>query len=317
VSARNIIFICGFPSSGTDLLKNVLNAHAEIHIGGEFPLLPSLAARRSPIVSADELAAVARDIIGCDVHGNLDRSKLPSDLEGPCSFADVYITLLTSKQATWYGNKTPQNSENVDKLEQLFPGARYVLIVRDVRDVALSWRNKWGKDMLLCAHRWMQRMQRAIDLLESVARDRYLVVSYEDLLQDHRAVALRICSFLGLPYDPSIDDFHEHITEIVPGKLNYGQPVIAGNRDKWRLEMPEATLGRLEEIAYPVLRRFGYQSSVGPGFRPITLAEKMTGRVRDTLAMLFVGNRALEEVRVHQWRSIKLELAKRFGRYRC
>jgi hypothetical protein len=254
VSARNIIFICGFPSSGTDLLKNVLNAHAEIHIGGEFPLLPSLAARRSPIVSADELAAVARDIIGCDVHGNLDRSKLPSDLEGPCSFADVYITLLTSKQATWYGNKTPQNSENVDKLEQLFPGARYVLIVRDVRDVALSWRNKWGKDMLLCAHRWMQR--------------------------------------------------------------NYGQPVIAGNRDKWRLEMPEATLGRLEEIAYPVLRRFGYQSSVGPGFRPITLAEKMTGRVRDTLAILFVGNLALEEVRVHQWRSIKLELAKRFGRYR-
>jgi sulfotransferase family protein len=316
VNARNIIFICGFPSSGTDLLKNVLNAHAEIHIGGEFPLLPSLATRRSPTVSSDELAAVARDIIGCDVHGNLERSQLPADLEGPCSFADVYVALLTSKQATWYGNKTPQNSENVDKLEQLFPGARYVLIVRDVRDVALSWRKKWGKDMLLCAHRWMQRMQRAIDLLESVARDRYVVVSYEDLLQDHRAVALRICSFLGVPYDSNIDDFHEHIAEIVPGKLNYGQPVIAANRNKWRREMTDATLGRLEEIAYPALQRFGYPSAIGPGFRPITVAEKMTGRVRDTLAMLFVGNRALEEARLHTWRSIKLELAKRFGRYR-
>jgi hypothetical protein len=316
VSTRNIIFICGFPSSGTDLLKNVLNAHPEIYIAGEFPLLPSLAARRNAMVPADDLLEVAQDIIGCDVHGNLGRSELPSEFEAPCSFADVYVALLTAKPATWYGNKTPQNAEHIDKLDHLFPGARYLLIVRDVRDVALSWRKKWGKDPLLCAHKWMQRMQRAVNLLKFLAPDRHLVVSYEELLQDHRTVAIRVCNFLDLPYDARIDDFHEHVADIVPGKLHYGEPVIAGNREKWRREVPESTLRRLEEIAYPTLKRFGYTSAIGHDFRPITLAEKMTGRAREALATFFVGNRALEEQHGQGWRSIKLELAKRFGRYR-
>lgn len=39
----DLVFLCGFPSSGTDLLKNVMNAHPDIWMSGEFPFLPRLA----------------------------------------------------------------------------------------------------------------------------------------------------------------------------------------------------------------------------------------------------------------------------------
>ncbi len=311
------VFICGFPSSGTDLLKNVLNAHGEIYIGGEFPLLPGLADRHDGSNVNSDVEAVVSDIRNCDIYANLQNSNLPEEFAGSARFADLYRALLTSDDPSWYGNKTPQNAEHVDKLERLFPGSRYVLIVRDIRDVALSWKNKWGKDPLLCAHKWTGRMALAMRLLNSVAKDRYLVVKYEELLDDHRAIAARICEFLSLPYDDRIDAFHEHVQDVVPGKLNYGRPVLPANKEKWRVQFDAATVRRIEEIAFDSLRAFGYELTHAKQAEPIKATEKILGIVREATAIMFVGNRAQKDrPKGRLWRQTRLELAKRIGRYR-
>ena len=67
--ASGLLHVCGFPSGGTDLMRNVLNSHPDIEITGELQLLPRLADRfgaEIPVARADALADALRR---CDVHG--------------------------------------------------------------------------------------------------------------------------------------------------------------------------------------------------------------------------------------------------------
>ena len=312
-----LVFLCGFPSSGTDLLKNLCNAHPDIHIGGEFPLLPSLAARYPATVPADQVRQAVDDIVGSDVYGNLARAALPQPVASPLSMAEIYASLLCTKTVAWAGNKTPQNSENIDRLERLFPGARYILIVRDVRDVALSWRSKWGKDSLLCAHRWNARMLRARQLLAAAAPQRHLIVTYEDLLVDHANVARGICDFLALPFDQRMIEFHDTVDTIVAGKLNYGKPVIRDNMQKWRRDLDIATVKRIEQIAFEGMRLFGYEAVHALHPRALSPTRRALGKMRDLYGMATVGDNALQRGRAsYLWRAVMHEASKRFGRYR-
>ena len=40
--SRGVVFICEFPSTGTDLLRNVMSAHPQVDVAGEFPFLPAM-----------------------------------------------------------------------------------------------------------------------------------------------------------------------------------------------------------------------------------------------------------------------------------
>lgn len=312
-----LVFICGFPSSGTDLLKNLLNAHPDIRISGEFPLLPSLARRFGDRLSPDEVRRAVEEIVACDIYGNLARRSLDLSEPGSTTFAAVYARLLQVEPSRWTGNKTPQNAENIEPLDRLFPQARFILIVRDPRDVALSWKKKWGKDPLLCAERWNARMSRALDALSALDSLRFLTVTYEDLLGGHEAVGRRICDFLGLEFDARMKEPHLFVESRTAGKLNYGQPVLPNNTRKWERELPPAAVRRIEEIAFDACRRLGYAPEFGSRAVPLNVFERLRGRIVDSFAMLVVSNRALAGGRLgYRWRALRLELAKRFGRFR-
>jgi hypothetical protein len=312
-----VVFLCGFPSSGTDLLKNVMNAHREIHIGGEFPRLPALARRYSAMVPEVSGAQAVRDIVASDVYGNLGFTELQQKITWPARFEDLYVSLLCPQAVRWTGNKTPQNSENVDRLNTLFPEARYVLIVRDVRDVALSWRSKWGKDPVLCAERWNVRMLQASRLLQEHASGRYLLVTYERLIDDPASVAHGICEFLGLEFDERMGRYHEFVTDKVAGKLNYGEPVIAANKEKWREQLPRRDVQRVEEIAWLAMRSFGYQPIHAKQERPISRLERVRGVLRDSWSLVTVGNRASQGRSLCDIaRALWHEIAKRTGRFK-
>lgn len=316
-SRAGIVFLCGFPSSGTDLLKNLMNAHREIFIGGEFPRLPALARHYGAIVPEASGVQAVKDIVASDVYGNLSYRELQGEITWPARFDDLYVDLLCPRAVRWTGNKTPQNSENVDRLNALFPDARYILIVRDVRDVALSWRNKWGKDPLRCAERWNARMLQAARLLGQHARGRFLVVTYERLIDDPASVARAICDFLDLGFDERMCHYHEFVTDKVAGKLNYGEPIISENKEKWRAELPRGEIQRIEEIALPAMKEFGYAAVHGAERRGISPLERIRGFLRDSWALLAVGNRASHGRTLGDvGRVVRHELAKRAGRFK-
>ena len=308
-----LVLLCGFPSSGTDLLKNLVNAHSEIQMGGEFPLLPSLAAKYGPMVPAAMVGQALDDLRRIDVYQNFDNSAGDLPLyTADVTMAQLFADLLTPHAVTWVGNKTPQNSEHVRELDRLFPEARFIVIVRDVRDVALSWKNKWGKDPLLCADKWNRRMLDAMRHLHAMGPQRHLLIKYEDLLGNQEGVARSICAFLDLSFQPSMLEYHRHVGHTIAGKLNYGEPIIRDNHGKWKNALRPSVILRIEQIAFEGMQYFGYAPSTACDAAPLRATERLVGRALDLAAMLFVGNRAVKENRLaHRVRTIRIQWDKR------
>src|SRR5215472_14604951 len=76
-----LVHIIGYPSSGTTLLRRILNAHPDLCITGEMPLLPRLAGKLPAKVDRTNFDETKRKFLALDVYGNFhNRELLFSDL---------------------------------------------------------------------------------------------------------------------------------------------------------------------------------------------------------------------------------------------
>ena len=111
-----------------------------------------------------------------------------------------------------WGDKTPMYMQYLPLLERLFPTARFVHLVRDGRDAALSFLSMpagimtegWGhpRDAEGFACQWRTEVAAALALGRRVGPERYLELRYEDLVARPEDALQRICAFAGLPYEP-------------------------------------------------------------------------------------------------------------------
>ncbi len=296
------LFVCGFPGGGTDLSKLVLNAHPEIELSGELPLLRSLADHGyhagttfTDEAQVGELQELLRRL---DTWGNL--SHLDRNFAGELS-ADEPLALtevlrrcsVAGEQAVW-GNKTPQNTEHITALAALFPDAKFLVVTRDVRDIAVSWREKWGRYEPTAAARWNDRMLRGKRAGEAIGTDRVLWVRFEDLLADVGSWAAEVCRFLGIEVSERMLHHADYVDRELDGKRNYGRPVIRNNTGRWSDGLSDDTARRIEEIAWPAMSALGYEPVHATGPVPLTPTERYRGYGSDALAAITVGNRARE-----------------------
>ncbi|HEX9728964.1 MAG TPA: sulfotransferase [Gemmatimonadales bacterium] len=315
---QQFLFIVGFPSSGTELLKTVLRAHESIWLGGEYPFLLDVACRFPPALLPGEVREVERSLVRRDVYRQLRRRALTVEELRACrTFADVYGRLVADRPAHWLGNKTPQYAERLRELHGVFPESRVILLVRDVRDVCLSWRRKWGKDPLWCASKWDTRMTAARSALEDLYGPAGLIVRFEDILADVAEVSRRVCTLLHLPYDEGMTRFHENEDEQLDGHLNYGGEILAHNQQKWRTQFDPEMIRRIEEIAWQSLAAFGYEREYAAAPWPLTPGERRRARRADIVALAVVGNRAVSGSRTaYKLMALRVELLKLAARVR-
>ena len=295
-----LLFIGGFPSGGTDLTKTFVNAHPEIYINGEMQQLSQLSrygySAASRFDSTQELSILRHQLALGDEWNNLE--CLDFDFSATLA-AHHALTLeealrhfFNERDVEVWGNKTPQNTEHMAALHALFPQAKFLIVVRDVRDICLSFQDKWGKEMLWCAHKWTQRMERGRQSAAALPEGAVHFIKFEDLLADPESTAQEICRFLQLEFSPRMLEHHKYTTDSNQGKRNYGAAILGDNREKWRHQMRPATIRRVEEIAFQTLTHFGYSISRATALRPITSAELLRGKVNDSWAMVAVGNRS-------------------------
>jgi Sulfotransferase family len=119
-------------------------------------------------------------------------------------------------------SKRIANNLRIPLLAEVFPDARFVVLVRDGRAVAASlskvdwwedsyvwwyggtprrWRAEGRDPWEICARNWVEELASISEGLRSVPTDQVLRLRYEDLVIDPVATLLRVADFLGIPRD--------------------------------------------------------------------------------------------------------------------
>ena len=161
-----------------------------------------------------------------------------------------------------WGWKHPQSHLLLPFLAERFPQMRFVHVLRDGRDMAFSSNRGqlglYGEVALGRPPRetpedairyWAWANTRSAGHAEQLG-DRYLVVRLEDLCDDPLTQIRRLCAFTGLPGDgPHVERARASVRR---------PPTI----ERWR-SAPADLVSRLDGLAAPALRRFGYLAADG------------------------------------------------------
>lgn len=277
-------FIIGSGRSGTTLLRLILAGHSRLHIPPETWFLLGLV-EELPLQGVLAPAQVERAVsimtkdyrwpdmgIAAD-----DLRRWAAALLEP-SLADivglVYRRHLEIAGKPRFGDKTPVYFQIVPKLAELYPGAKFIHLIRDGHDVAMSWIDL-GYDRYYerPGFEWTAVMQTRRTYVNGPYWHQMMEVKYEELVSDPEGTTRRICAFLGEVFEPAMLDWHERTT-LVPERERsihpkLGQPISSDATGRWKTRLSALECFAIEACLHRDLRQLGYQLRYsGAAWRP-------------------------------------------------
>lgn len=161
------------------------------------------------------------------------------------------------------GDKTPPYVGILPQLAELYPEARCIHLLRDGRDVTLSYIDAglpgafWDP-----AFEW----RRAVHHVERARRadlsDRILEVRYEQLVRDPEHTLREICGFLGEEFEPGMLRYQSAANKVPERERhihpNLTRPVRRDNAERWRTSLTVAEQFALESCLSHELELAGY-----------------------------------------------------------
>jgi hypothetical protein len=270
------LFVVGMPRSGTKLLLGLLGRHSRVGLPRfETEFLPWLARRFGRFGNLrdrrrfDEFCALLQSQSYFRYRREHVGAIDPGQWHTACAeytAAGVFEALMRMDgnaprgSGRIWGDKSPSYIDDLPLLKRLYPAAKMVHIVRDVRDYCLSINKAWGKDMLRAAQRWADGVRKARADGAALGGD-YLELRYEDLLARTEAELRRVCAFLGVEFEPAMLTLGRASENL--GDARGATEVLPTNTGKWRA-MESHTLARIEELAGGVLLECGYALALPP-----------------------------------------------------
>lgn len=267
-------FVFGSGRSGTSLLTRMLDSHPAIAVPYESHLYnriyPLMAGRDAELGPGPVRERLVREILRtAHLRHWTPRPSLEAILASVRrpGFHGIVEALLESwtvaRGKSRWGEKTPHHTLWWGTINEGFPDMKVVHLVRDGRDVALSYRDApFGpKHVYQAAHQWVRYVMAAEAAGAVLGPGRFLLVRYEDVLDDPEGELRRICSFLGEEYDPAMLTFHRQDVPYPTDARNSDglkRPVLGDNRGKWRNRMTLREQRIFEAIAGAQLARYGY-----------------------------------------------------------
>lgn len=174
------------------------------------------------------------------------------------------IHLQRSGKVRW-GDKTPPYIRIIPQLATLFPGARFIFLVRDGRDVAKSFQSLmiYGKTIRQNTVEWVEANRWARKWLASPHAGSIMRVRYEDLVVDPESVLRGICAFIGEQFETHMLTWQDSVERLVPKRELHVHEKLARTTShddvgRWKREMSGREVFMAEAFMGRDLRRFGY-----------------------------------------------------------
>lgn len=294
---KRALFIGGCPKSGTTLLMSLLDNCPQLVV---LPEETHFLEERSAYLALDNYDAKLRRLLGKQDLKKLDKGWSEPLQEAPSpdvrayghfdynhfvALAESFIrqpgindSLLFSEMVRAYGialgadwrncvrwvEKSTNNEICFDALNELFPEARVIQMMRDPRAVFASRKSRQVKSRgsYTKAHRLVREWNRNARAIPRLRREpsRFLTIRYEDLIHDPRKVLESICHFGGFEFGEKMLEptragkrwqgnsaFHEAFTGISGASV-----------DLWKNELTQQEIWWIEWHCHKGMELAGY-----------------------------------------------------------
>jgi len=272
-------FLFGMERSGTTLLSMMVGAHPWVAV----PLATTgmwvgfaerlehdfndLATRDDVVRLVDAIRRHARIKLW---DAELERDILLEDLplgDYGAVVARFHAIYAQAKGKTCWANVDIATFDDMDRVNAWFKDARFLHIVRDGRDVALSHQTMpYGAGNIAeCARAWVQRTTTNAKMGRILGPQRYMTIRFEDLVLDTRASLDRICDFIGVPFDERMLRYGDMVEEKIPESRRWLWPAISSPPQQskvgqWRRRMTRSQRIVFEGTANRALKDWGYEA---------------------------------------------------------
>jgi hypothetical protein len=204
----------------------------------------------------------------------LERERILADCQ-PGDFGSV-VAAVHREYAHQHGKPHWANSDiaTLDAMHLAngwFPSGRFLHIIRDARDVALSHQTvPFGAgNFAECALAWRHRVGQNLRMGAILGPNRYLAIRYEDLIREPEPTLQRICDFLKVPFSPAMLDHAAAVEKAIPEHKLWMWPELKkppqrAKVEGWKSRMSVAQRTVCEWNAGDLLCELGYETFATP-----------------------------------------------------
>lgn len=140
-----------------------------------------------------------------------------------------------------------------DRLLRIWPDARFIHIIRDGRDVARSNIGMgWAGNVWMGVQRWLEVETLWQGLKQQLEPTRWVEVTYEALISSPERELIRLCEFIGVPYDSAMLNYPTDTSFEFPDPKYISQ---------WKRKLSEHEIQLIESQIAPLLPERGYELS--------------------------------------------------------
>ncbi len=282
-------FVVGATRSGTTLLRLMLDAHPGIAIPSETHFIPELvAAREKHGATREQMLELLTShrrwgdftIAPEELAERWARIEPLTGAGAVRAFFRLYAEKQGKPDARW-GDKTPGYVKSMREIQGYLPEARFIHLIRDGRDVALSvLEQSWGPQSIeAAAEKWRSRVNRGRSQAPYLGF--YMEVRFEDLVLETERELRRICELIGIDFDERMLGYHETAEQRLQEKARalpraHGEAQSAEKRlashaktfeppnpeliGTWRKRMDAADRAAYEALAGDLLDELGYET---------------------------------------------------------
>jgi tetratricopeptide (TPR) repeat protein len=255
-----LAFLGGYPRSGTTLLEQVLDSHADI-----------VSAEETPVFHDNALAPLRRNLPpNANLVSVLESAQSDALLQSRRNYYRTMELHLGNPVGTrLLIDKNPSNNFLIPAFIRVFPEIKFLIALRDPRDVCLSCFMQAhlpltkGSVAYVNLENTVEAYSETMGFWRTLApliKNPCLEVRYEDMVEDLESVARKTLDFLGVPWDARVLGFDEHARKKPVRSPTYAdvtQPVYKRAVNRWR-NYQKYLEPHLEKLA-PFVKAFGYE----------------------------------------------------------
>jgi hypothetical protein len=275
------VFIVGCYRSGTSLLRLMLSGHQRISISAEGAYIYRIGRNLSSygdLSTSNHLQALHQDISPfLEDERWLTVPPFSELVDWVTRFGTSWRSILTfygtsdarvqgKEELSWWGDNAPYHVHEIPYFDSLFPESKFILMIRDPRDVYTSIKYNFKENYPLddVTALWEKALSDGLLAQSVLGRSRLVQVRYERLVTEPREQLEEICGFLGVDFEQQMLAYHEsnvaQALSLTGHHRDVVKPVFSTSVGKHLEKLSREEISRIHQRLRLPMRCLGYLS---------------------------------------------------------